>query len=153
MTAAGSPVGRCTVAKAAYWLLGNLVIVHVSGEETEGRFCLVEFQSPAGDWTPLHVHRNDSQTTYLLEGEVTFHLPGETRTLGPGECILQPAAVPQTEQVTSAGPARMLDINSPVGFDRFVAAAGDPAESLTLPHHRRRNPISRSSPRSPPTTG
>jgi mannose-6-phosphate isomerase-like protein (cupin superfamily) len=121
------------MATAGYWLLGNLAIVHVSGEETEGRFCLVEFQTPADDWIPLHVHRRDSQTVYVLEGEVTFYLPGEQRALGAGECIHQPAGVPQTEHVTSSGPARMLDVNSPAGFERFIEAAGEPAASLTLP--------------------
>ena len=32
-----------------------------------------------------------------------------------------------------AGPARVLDINAPAGFDEFVAAAGQPAAALTLP--------------------
>ena len=35
--------------------------------------------------------------------------------------------------MTSSEPARLLDINSPAGFDRFIAAAGRPAERLTLP--------------------
>jgi quercetin dioxygenase-like cupin family protein len=109
------------------------VIVHVCGEETEGRFSLVEFLMPPGDMTPLHVHQRDSQTTYVLEGEVTFYLPGSSTVLRAGECIHQPAGVPQTEHVTSAEAARVLDINSPAGFEEFVAAAGRPAETLSLP--------------------
>ena len=118
---------------SAFWLLSNLVIVHVSGEESDGRFCLLEFLTPSGDMTPLHVHRHDSQTSYVLEGALTVYLPGSSRVVGPGECIHLPAGVPQTECVTSAESARVLDINSPAGFDRFVVAAGRPAEALTLP--------------------
>jgi quercetin dioxygenase-like cupin family protein len=117
----------------AYWFWSDLVIIHVAGEETDERFSLVEFLMPPGDMTPLHVHRRDSQTTYVLEGEVTIWLPGESHVLGPGGCIHQPAGVPQTERVTSAGPARVLDVGSPAGFERFVAAAGEPATALTLP--------------------
>jgi quercetin dioxygenase-like cupin family protein len=123
----GSPTDR------AYWLLSSLAIVHVSGELTDGRFSLVEFLMPPDDMTPLHVHRRDLQTTYVLEGEVTVSLPGASRVLGPGDCIIQPAGVPQTERVTSVSPARVLDVNSPSGFERFVAEAGRPAERLTLP--------------------
>jgi mannose-6-phosphate isomerase-like protein (cupin superfamily) len=119
--------------RRAYWLLSNLVIVHVSGDESDGRFSLVEFLMPPGEWTPLHVHREESQTTYVLEGEVTIHLPDGAHVLRPGDCIYQPAGLPQTEQVTSAEPGRVLDVNAPAGFDRFIAAAGRPAESLTLP--------------------
>lgn len=117
----------------AYWLLGHLAFVHLGGAETEERFCLVEFLSPAGEMTPLHIHRRDSQTTYVLEGEVTFYEPGESRVCGAGEWIHHLAGVPQTERITSPDPARMLDINSPAGFDRFVAEAGEPAGELTLP--------------------
>jgi quercetin dioxygenase-like cupin family protein len=117
---------------SAYHLLGSLAIVHVTGDETDGRFCLVEFRSPADDMTPLHVHREDSQTTYVLEGEVTFYLPGIERTLVAGECIHQPAGVAQTERMGPSG-ARMLDVNSPAGFERFVAAVGEPTDSLGLP--------------------
>lgn len=117
----------------AWWLFADLVIVHTTGEETGERFSLIEFLMPPGDMTPLHIHRRDSQTTYVLEGEVTIYLPDGPHILGPGECIHQPAGVPQTERVTSPQPARVLDINSPAGFERFVQAIGRPAESLTLP--------------------
>ena len=82
---------------------------------------------------PLHVHHQDTQTTYVLEGQATFYSPGESRVLGPGECIHQPAGVAHTERVASNGPARMLDVNSPAGFEKFVAAAAEPAGSLELP--------------------
>jgi mannose-6-phosphate isomerase-like protein (cupin superfamily) len=117
----------------AYWFYGDLVIVRVSGEETDGRFCLLEFLQPPGEWTPLHVHRDSDQTQYVLEGELTVHLPGGSLVVAPGECVNTPMAVPHTECVTSAGPARVLDINAPAGFDEFVAASGQPAAEVTLP--------------------
>jgi len=124
----------------AYWFFGDLVIVHVGGAETGDRFCMVEFLMPPDEWTPLHVHRRDSQTTYALDGELTIHLGDETRILKPGDCILQPAGVRQTGHVTSPGPARVLDVNSPAGFDEFIVAAGEPAEELTLPPPDRPQP-------------
>jgi quercetin dioxygenase-like cupin family protein len=117
----------------AYWLFANLVIVHVTGAETDGRLTVVEFLTPPDDMTPLHIHERDSQTSYVLEGEVTFYLPDGAHALGPGQCIHQPAGVPQTERVTSTEPARVLDINAPAGFEEFVATVGRPAERLELP--------------------
>jgi mannose-6-phosphate isomerase-like protein (cupin superfamily) len=126
--------GRSEGAKrSAYWFYGDLVTVHVSGEETGGRFCVLEFRQPPGEWTPLHVHKASDQTQYVLEGELTVHLPGESFLLGPGECLNTPMNVPHTECVTSAAPARVLDVNAPAGFDEYVAAAGEPAAELTLP--------------------
>jgi hypothetical protein len=93
---------------------------------------------PPGDMTPLHVHKKQSQTTYLLEGDVKLWLPDRARICGPGGCLYQQIGVPHAEHVTSTGPARVLDINAPAGFDefgfdRFVAAVGQPAKGMTLP--------------------
>jgi mannose-6-phosphate isomerase-like protein (cupin superfamily) len=118
---------------AAYWFYGDLVTIHVSCKETGGRFCLVEFLQPPDEWTPLHVHRDSDQTQYVLEGELTVYLPGQSFVVGPGECVNTPMNMPHTERVTSAGPARVLDVNAPAGFDEFVAAAGQPAPELALP--------------------
>lgn len=126
-------IARTRQGARAYWLLSMLVLVHLGGDETDGRYSLVEFIMPPNDMTPLHAHQRDSQTTYVLEGEVTIYLPDVTRVLRPGECIYQAAGVPETEKVTSVGPARVLDINSPAGFERFIAAAGQPTDRLELP--------------------
>jgi mannose-6-phosphate isomerase-like protein (cupin superfamily) len=129
---AGSEASSRTEQRA-YWFYDDLVVVHVRGEETGGRFCLVEFLQPPGEWTPLHVHKGSDQTQYVLEGELTVHLPGRSFVVGPGESVNTPMNVPHTECVTSAGPARLLDVNAPAGFDEFVVAAGEPAAELTLP--------------------
>jgi mannose-6-phosphate isomerase-like protein (cupin superfamily) len=131
-TRVGSDEARETDARA-YWFYGDLVTVHVSGEESDGRFCVVEFVNPPDEWTPLHVHRDSDQTQYVMEGELTVYLPGRTLVLGPGQCVNTPMGVPHTEHVTSPGPARVLDVNVPAGFDAFIARAGEPAAGLSLP--------------------
>jgi hypothetical protein len=83
--------------------------------------------------TPLHVLPRVNQILCVLDGELTAYLPGVKRVLGRGDCMLQPAGVPQTHRVTSAEPARVLAINSPAGFERFFIETGRPAESLGLP--------------------
>ena len=126
--------GRARGSNArAHWFYGDLVTVHVSGEEAGGRFCVVEFLQPTDEWTPLHVHRDADQTQYVLEGELTVYLPGRSFVLGPGECVNTPMNVPHTEHVSSARPARVLDVNVPAGFDEFIAMAGQPAAELSLP--------------------
>ena len=135
MSSAEKTRGRAAneIQRSAHWFYGDLVTVHVGGEETDGRFCLLEFLQRPGEWTPLHVHRDADQTQYVLEGELTVYLPGRCFVVGPGESVHTPMGVPHTECVTSVGPARSLDLNAPAGFDEFVAAAGEPAAALTLP--------------------
>ena len=117
----------------AYWSQSRLFIVHVSGEETGGQLSLVEGLLPPDAMTPLHVLPHVSQVLYVLEGEITAHLPGLSRVLKPGDSMNQPAGVPQTHRVTSAEPARVLAVNSPAGFEQFFIETGRPAASLSLP--------------------
>ena len=126
---AADPIGRCR----AYWTQSRLFIVHVTGEETDERLSLVEGLLPPDAMTPLHVLPRASQILHVLEGELTAYLPGVSRVLRRGDSMCQPIGVPQTHRVTSSEPARVLAITAPAGFERFVADAGRPAESLTLP--------------------
>jgi quercetin dioxygenase-like cupin family protein len=122
-----------TAQLRAYWSQSRLFILHVAGEETDGRLSMVEGLLPPDAMTPLHVLPGVNQILYVLEGELTAYLPGVKRVLRSGDCMLQPAGVPQTHRVTSAEPARVLAINAPAGFERFFIETGRPAESLTLP--------------------
>ena len=126
-------VGDTTGERRAHWTQSRLFIVHVSGDETQGRLSLVEGLLPPDAMTPLHVLPRASQILYVLEGELTAYLPGVSRVLRRGDSMYQPVGVPQTHRVTSSEPARVLAINSPAGFERFVAEAGRLAESLALP--------------------
>ena len=82
---------------------------------------LVEMSDvPAGSMPPLHVHRADDEGFYVLEGEVTLHLPGERIRLGVGDYAVAPRGVPHAYEVGDA-PARWL-CTSTGGFERFVAA-------------------------------
>jgi mannose-6-phosphate isomerase-like protein (cupin superfamily) len=129
---------------SAYWFYRDLVRIHVSGEQTGGRFCVVGFLQPPDEWTPLHVHRDADQTQYVLDGELTVYLPDRSLVLGPGECVNTPMNVPHTEHVTSAGPARVLDVNVP--------GPASPPPNRALRGRRGRRPTSSAWPRSPPST-
>jgi len=85
---------------------------------------LVEMSEvPAGSMPPLHVHHAEDEGFYVLDGEVSLHLPGRSLTLRAGDFALAPRGVPHTYEVGDA-PARWLT-TSTVGFDRFVTAVCD----------------------------
>ena len=86
---------------------------------------------PAGHMPPLHVHHNEDEAFYLLEGEATLFLPGEEIEAQAGDYVVAPRGVPHAYRVGDR-PARWLVISKPSGFERFVAevaegAIADPA--------------------------
>jgi len=79
-------------ANRPLWFIDNLARVLADGETTAGALDLVEVAARGGDMPPLHVHHDADETFYVLEGEVSLHLPGRSVTLGAGESFFAPRA-------------------------------------------------------------
>ena len=55
----------------AWWWFGGLATIKATGEQTGGRYSLVEILVPEGEGV-LHVHHFEDEGFYILEGEMTF---------------------------------------------------------------------------------
>jgi mannose-6-phosphate isomerase-like protein (cupin superfamily) len=60
---------------------------------------------------------------YVLEGELTFDLSGEQRTLGAGAFVLVPPGVAHTFANRGSAPARVLNILQPAGLEQYLKQA------------------------------
>jgi quercetin dioxygenase-like cupin family protein len=115
--------------------LDNRARIHASAGDTGG-FALIESDAPPGSQPPLHVHLDEDEGFYLLDGELTLWIREETRMLRPGEFLLAPRQVPHTIRVGDGG-ARWLLIAG-ARFEAFVRAVGaltadpDPIEMTRL---------------------
>lgn len=88
---------------------------------------LVEGEALQGNMPPLHVHHEDDESFYVLEGRLSLFLPGERIELEAGEAVLAPKGVPHTYRVESES-ARWLVGSMPGRFADFVLATSIPAE-------------------------
>jgi mannose-6-phosphate isomerase-like protein (cupin superfamily) len=117
----------------AVWFLGTLVIVKATGEQTGGVFGLIDNLLPAGFASPYHVHRNEDESFYIVEGEMTFYIGEERVKAGLGTFVYGPCGVPHGFEVDGTEPARILLQNYPAGFEGFPVEVGEPAKELALP--------------------
>ena len=118
----------------AFWGLDNsLWSLKATAEKTGGRFLLIEEVAPRGEGTPLHVHREDDETFYVLEGEITFYLEDDHPvTATAGSFVHVPGGAAHAFRVDSET-ARYLIITTPQHERFYRAAFGDPAQSRNLP--------------------
>lgn len=101
--------------------LGSRARILATGAETGGAFALVEMiDMPPGDQPPLHVHHNEDEGFYVIDGEATLYMPGREITLRAGDFFLAPRGIPHTYCVGPEG-AHCLVTSSPAGFENFVA--------------------------------
>jgi mannose-6-phosphate isomerase-like protein (cupin superfamily) len=98
----------------------------LDGEDSGDRFSVVEHPMPPRALAaPLHRHTNEDEYSYIVEGRVGALLGDEVVTAGPGDLIFKPRN--QWHTFWNAGdlPARLLEIISPAGFERFFAELVD----------------------------
>jgi quercetin dioxygenase-like cupin family protein len=116
----------------AMWFLGQLVTIKSSSESTAGRVGVTETLAPRGSGSPLHVHHNEDEWFYVIEGELTFWVGGQVITAPAGSFVYGPREVPHTF-IVSSEQARFLLVVEPAGFEGFVRALGQPAQELVIP--------------------
>jgi quercetin dioxygenase-like cupin family protein len=58
------------------WLGETSTSFLATGEQTDGAFTLVDERARRGESVPLHRHRDDMESFYVLEGELTLYLDG-----------------------------------------------------------------------------
>jgi quercetin dioxygenase-like cupin family protein len=121
-----------TARARQYWFFGMLAEIKASAEETGGRYTLVEITAPAGLQVPLHVHYNEDEGFYVLEGSITIEVGDAVLELEAGQHAFGPRNVPHR---FTAGPdgAHMIWVLTPGGFDAFVEEVSVPAEAPTVP--------------------
>jgi quercetin dioxygenase-like cupin family protein len=121
-----------------WWKTGRLT-VKAGGGETGGTFAQIETDDPRAAATPVHVHHNEDETFYVLEGEITV-LVGDGRIeLAAGDFAFAPRGIAHAYIVRSDR-ARMLTTLSPAGLEELFVELGEavtdgepPVEAPLLP--------------------
>ena len=117
----------CTLGTGTkYVFLGVPMVIRLSGKQTGGQFTLIEGTMPPGGDGGLHVHMQEDESMYLLEGELDVTIGDESFIRHACESYFAPRGVPHRIRNRSSAPARSLVIHNPAGFDEFVRQAGIP---------------------------
>ena len=108
-----------------YNFAGTRVRLLMSGKETGGAFCMMEFFGPPKRATPLHTHEREEETIVVLEGVVDVTVDGKLVSVHAGETALLPRKVAHRLANNTELPSRYLIVCTPAGFDDFVDACAD----------------------------
>jgi len=103
--------------KAMGWF-GSTVTLKASAPEVGVTEVLIH----PGEEPPLHVHKNEDEWFYMLEGEVTFHVGGQNFHGTANAFVSFPRGIPHTFTVETPA-ARFLVLNTPGGFEHMFEAA------------------------------
>jgi quercetin dioxygenase-like cupin family protein len=116
----------------AFWLLGMLETIKISAKDTGGEYGLLEIVVPAGVGSPWHVHPDEDEWFYGLDGEVTVWVADSQMSLTAGAFAFGPKGVPHTFYGESPE-ARLLIGFRPMLFEGFLRKVGEPAPERVAP--------------------
>ena len=114
---------------------GGPLTFKARGEQTGGALTAIENVIAPGDGPPLHVHANEDEAWWVIDGTLRFRLGEETAEAPAGTFVFVPRTVPHAFQNVGETPARILVLFTPAGmerfFDKFATLSGG-AESFAL---------------------
>lgn len=108
------------------WLAGIHITVKLTSEDTGGVYSVTEEITPPQGGAPPHLHSQEDEALYVLEGEVEFLLGEDTLPAEAGSCVFAPRGTLHTFRNVGRSPSRVLVVYSPGGFDKFFFEAGEP---------------------------
>ena len=106
------------------------------GADTNGRFDFLVSTYPYLAGPPLHVHDEQDDTFFVLEGILTIQVGDELIDLGPGDFATVPPGIAHTfaNAKPDQGPVRAVNVMTPGGFDGYFreafASGGPPDPSI-----------------------
>jgi quercetin dioxygenase-like cupin family protein len=124
-TPADPATRHLSVAGGAYAIL-------LTGDQTGGRYCLIDMRVPPGGGPPPHRHDFEEMFT-ILEGEIELTFRGEKKKASAGSTVNIPANAPHSFKNLSDKPARLLCLCTPPGQEKFFLEVGDPIDGPTAP--------------------
>ncbi len=110
---------------------GGPLTFKARGEQTGGALTVVENVIAPGDGPPVHIHANEDESWYVLEGELRFRLGDASEVAPAGSFVFVPRGIPHAFVNDGDAPARILVWFTPSGmeafFDRFATVERGPA--------------------------
>jgi mannose-6-phosphate isomerase-like protein (cupin superfamily) len=96
---------------------GAQFIVKASADTTGGAFTVIEEVDPLD--TPFHVHENEDELWYVLEGEHVIRIGDDELHVGPGDMVFGPRGLPHAQRRVVPRTGRFLEFFYPAGFEGF----------------------------------
>lgn len=116
---AAAPAGDTVI-----WLWGDQMVIKAHGAETGGAYAVLEYTALPGHGAGRHVHQNEEETFYILEGALTFQFDEETVRATVGQLVR--IARGRYHAFVNAEPEslRALVILTPAGLERYFEEMG-----------------------------
>jgi quercetin dioxygenase-like cupin family protein len=101
--------------------VGGVITFMSTSEGTGGELTAVHTVSAAGEGPPLHIHRDQDEFLYILEGSFRVRLADEVIEAAPGSLVFMPRGIPHTWQNVGVAPGHFFAgiVPASTAFEEF----------------------------------
>ena len=101
--------------------VGGVLTFKIRSEQSGGRLTALDTVAMPGEGPPLHVHPDEDEFIYVLEGEFRVKLGDELIGAAPGAFVFIPRGTPHTWQNVGDTPARFFAgvLPATIAFEQF----------------------------------
>ncbi|KGJ92816.1 cupin domain-containing protein [Colwellia psychrerythraea] len=104
--------------------MGNIYRFIMTGEETEGRFSLMEALVNPGDGGPFHLHHREDESFLITKGEMVFY-DGKNRIVATtGTFVMCHPRSKRAFRNESNTQVRMIIFYTPPGIEKMIEMEG-----------------------------
>jgi mannose-6-phosphate isomerase-like protein (cupin superfamily) len=108
------------IAIKSFPVLGDHVDMLVTQEMTGGASATLLETSPPGGGPPPHVHQNEDETFFVVEGEYEFLVDGEWVKAGSGDAFYRGRGTVHTFRNCGQTTGKVLIFVEPGGFQSYL---------------------------------
>lgn len=108
-------------------VFGDEIEFVLTGKETGGRLTQWIETTPPGGGPPPHLHTQEDENFYVIEGSVEFFRDGQWTAAAPGTVVFMPKNEVHAFRNSGDTPLKMLISTLPSGFENFF---GDCAQAF-----------------------
>ncbi|HEX5230346.1 MAG TPA: cupin domain-containing protein [Bryobacteraceae bacterium] len=127
--------------KAPLEIYGDQIRLKLDGRDTGGAYAMFEGIIRPNWGPPLHRHRREDESFYVLEGDFLFEVDGERFLAGPGTTVYAPKGTAHTFQNVGTKTGRILTTVQPAGVDQFFTELDAVSRGMLAPDMSVAGPI------------
>jgi quercetin dioxygenase-like cupin family protein len=108
------------------WIVGDTLWFKATSAETGGAYTVIENISLPGSGPPPHLHENEDESIYVIDGKFEILLGAKTIRAERGAFVFVPKRTVHRFQCIGDGPGKVLLHFTPGGIEGFFREAGVP---------------------------
>jgi len=114
------------------WITGDTLSFKATSAETSDTYTVIEVISLPGNGPPPHLHENEDESIYVIDGEFEILLGAKTMRAEPGAFVFIPKRTVHRFRCIGDGPGKVLLHFTPGGIEGFFREAGVPVTNDSL---------------------